>query len=181
MIIFRFWMLIFSSTGFCSNALSQERLPTDVELRSAYCIPVLQNDISVLQQALATANSGIDHITDIPVQSGRDAVLQAYQRGQREFEKAITERQSALNRLQLYITPKIPYLDVDSLMAATSRAKADIQQFDTKSKSCTLECMGPLKSDSAEKSDPVFCFKTCSGVELNDRLAACRNPTWLPF
>jgi hypothetical protein len=153
------------------TTFGQSPLPTEVELRAAYCIPVLQNDITNLRKVLANVDAMLGRIDEAPPEA-RQHLTETLQESKRDTPKQIEARESALNRLQLFILPRMQYLDASALLGAAARANADLQDSAAEVRRCTSECAA--NKDSS-------CIKTCMGSDLQARLNACRNPTWLPF
>lgn len=160
-------------------ALAQRPLPTDIELRAAYCIPVIQSDLKSLTDSRAQVQDTIARIGEIPPDM-RQQLLQTLREFQDSLPKAISERNSVLNRLQLFLVPRVQYLDASALMGAASRANSDMQEWSSMTARCLRECARP-STDQAAATQTADCFNQCSAGELNNRIAACRNPTWLPF
>lgn len=155
-----------------TTAFGQTQLPTDIELHAAYCIPVIQNDI----KGLKSARDDLQKMLDSPaVHDAPPEVLGLLRKQQNELPQTIAERQSILNRLQLFLLPRIQYLDASALLAATSRAKPDMDDWSRLADKCIRECAQP------QERITEACLRKCQRGPLEDRLTTCRNPTWLPF
>jgi hypothetical protein len=102
-------------------------------------------------------------------------ILATMQKFRAEHAQDLSQLESALNRLQLYLLPRMKYLDASALMGASSRAASDMQEWHTKITQCRNEAK-ELKRDEA-----IALLGKCASGDLFDRLKACRNPTWLPF
>lgn len=159
-------LCILATAGLATVAFGQGPLPTDTELRAAYCIRVLQSDI-------ADSHSILNEMrTEELSPELRQQVLQALKKSKRDLE-------SALNRVQLFILPRMPYLDSTALLAATRRADSDLRNSAGIQNKCMREC---TESGTADRgSSCLQTWQTCIGGDLQSRLEACRNPTWLPF
>src|SRR5262245_30484472 len=93
-------------------------LPSEVDLRAAYCLRVVQYNLSVLKSAESSAqHQGIKE-TLAPVISTVD---------------------TNLRRLKQYLLPRIPYLDPDGLQAAVRRGEEDSVK-DSEDTSCITKC-----------------------------------------
>jgi hypothetical protein len=155
------------------NSIAQAPLPTETELRAAYCIPVLQDEIAdlhkLLDNIMESMAAGTDDVPPAIRQEWKDSI----EKSKRDLPEHIKARESALNRVQLFILPRMPYLDPTALLSATARARADIQENAADTHKCTSQCStsGQFKS----------CMIACVNSDLHARLDACRNPTWLPF
>jgi hypothetical protein len=150
---------------FASIAAAQElSLPSDAELHSAYCVPVLKWTIENTRSVITYSDNG--------PQSPE------VRRNTEEMRKALGETQTALNRLQAYLAPRIAYRDPIAFVAAQKRADADIAQAKSLADRCITQCT------ASSPRDPIACLKSCEsdqGKELTSRLSACRTPSWLPF
>jgi hypothetical protein len=117
-----------------AHAQTEQRLPTDNELRASYCITYLQGSIKFQQQAALSSDP--------------TTVAQA--------NAALTISQTSLHKLQLYLLPRVPYLNAMALMGASASAQDDINRLLT---------MTPAQIDS-----------------LTKKTDSCRDPSsWLPI
>jgi hypothetical protein len=117
-----------------TRRVAGQRQPTDVELRSVYCISVLQENIGYRQLLLAKVER------EVPIPSLQFDELRAKDPGlarvteqdRRSMKGSLAELQSALNRLQSYILPRLTS-DVAErgLVLARQRGTADWNTFDT--------------------------------------------------
>jgi hypothetical protein len=164
------------------------REANDVELRAAYCIVVIQEEVTLANQlwvqtrslpgAAAPATVSDDAlVTGLARESrsgpaarspgGRDVALE-------RIEKGMRERETALNRLRSYLVPKLQYLDQGPLTAATQRADADRQEALQIAAVCTQQCGGGQQPCSSA------CFDKAA-APIVERFKGCRDPSWLPF
>jgi hypothetical protein len=172
-----FWLsVLLLSPLFAAPALAQSPLPTDTELRAAYCIRVIQNDIRLFNDALAQIDKMTERIQEVP-EDMRQQALELNQKTKAELPRTIANRESVLNRLQMFIVPRMKYLDSSALLAATNRADSDIEEWSRVMSECTTKCTRPPAT--TDKLDA--CLGECRSSDLSNRLEACRNPTWLPF
>jgi hypothetical protein len=162
-----------SLSGLVSAAdLQQPResgpIPTDIELRTAYCIRVVQSDIDALQHILAspTAKSELDPEFAAELRKARAVA-----------EKGLDERTSTLHRLQSFLLPRAQYLDATALMAAMGRADVDVRAWSQ----LTTQCARVTCKDEIGAGGGSACISSCLGGDLGSRLNSCRNPAWLPF
>jgi hypothetical protein len=149
----RWWGLVIAPLTAVGLAQS-DSLPSDGELRSAYCIPVLKWQITQAKSIAAVANAADGPRNDLP------------------------QLESALNRLQLYLLPRIAYRDPVSLMGAQKRGEADTQELESMTQRCSARCLGADKGNHEQQG---ACWNSCADSGLIDRMRACRNPSWLPF
>jgi hypothetical protein len=136
--------------------------PTDGELRSAYCIPILQWQID----AMSRANSSVI----IPGNDQTPEQQRAHGKLRRELEKV----RSALDRLQSYLLPRMLNRDPMALALARKRGENDLQQLVKGADQCINEC-------EAAKGEPAVCAESCIDKALVERMRACADPSWLPF
>lgn len=152
-------------------AIAQDQVPSDAELRSAYCIPVLQQQLTLAKQIDAMdTKSENDPTTPADVRAQSLATREARQR-------EIADLDSALKRLQAYLLPRFFQRDPVAMVAAQKRGETDWQQLaDGMQSQCATRCAAITMSAEA-----VACINSCVNPELVARLKACKNPTWLPF
>lgn len=159
-----------------SSVIAQSPLPTNTELRAAYCITVLQHEIGTLTSSVGQAQQIISEIQTLPTDL-QPQVRETMQSLINDYPARIAERENTLNRLQLYLIPRTKYLDANAILAATSRAKSDLQDLRALSSKCLPKC-------NRQQRDPAVneaCLRNCMSGELEERIAACRTPSWLPF
>jgi len=171
-------------------AVAQDTVPTDAELRSAYCIPVLQSEIKMLSDAVASMDrwrsqndqSFQQNPPSPDVQNQLRENQKQYLESTEKVREGIARRKSTLNRLQAYLLPRLMHLDPMAIALATKRGDADVQGLHDMSHRCGSQCGisdqigGPDPDDKAKA-----CFASCSDKDLVARLKACSTPTWLPF
>jgi len=140
-----------------SQCIAQDRQqPTDIDLHTAYCIPVVKAQILLTQQGLASA------------QSAQILSQQLAEEGQ----KSIAKLQAVLNRLQLSFALKLLSVDAIGLAVAAKRGEADYQDFSQMSNRCAVQDGVPQDSQH---------YDACMDQDLIARMKACDTPTWLPF
>lgn len=156
------------------SGATEEQSADRIELQAAYCEPVLQNDLRLLQQMLDTTDAGLAHPDDLPAQV-REQILTALRKTQEELPKAIAARHAALDRLQAFLAPRLKHLDVHAVSSAQGRAQADIEEMSAASTKCAVQCEEPHGGMTPEE-----CSNRCVPKELRERLNRCRTPSWLP-
>lgn len=157
-------MLIAAS--FCTGpALAQQTLPTDIELHAAYCMTILKWKVSMIPP------SELDTPNEPP------EMRQQMHDIDQKLLKLRSELQSALDRIKLYIMPRVPYRDPMPLMAATKRAEKDIQDLENEPAQCSQQCGRYYPNQEQLHA----CLGSCFDHDLEARMDACSNPTWLPF
>ena len=81
---------------------------------------------------------------------------------------------SAFNRIQRYLLPKLEYLDITPLTAATDQAQADLKQNQYIGEACGKSCDGA--------KDRVQCMSDClNRGGLTPKFRSCFATDWLPF
>jgi hypothetical protein len=147
---------------------SQDSVPTDTELHSVYCIPVVQARIRNEQRILALLSD--PHGNQVS-QSKKKYVID-------QTQTQLEHMKSVLSRLQAYVTPVLDHRDPVPLIAAKRRADADLSQLEKQSDQCTDICSPPGENRTTDQIHQ--CAKSCGDQGLLSRIAECEAPTWLP-
>lgn len=157
-----------------SVAIAQEPpLPSDAELRTAYCIPIIQWDLSMERSTVAAAEHQANSAAPTP--ESRALMEQAADL----TRKDIPLMESVLTRLQAYLLPRILRRDPIALTAAQQRAEADLKALQDLANQCTSRCTSPPNHPENLEACVASCMT--QGKDISERVKACRNPTWLPF
>ncbi len=116
-------MLMWAALFCCGSSYSQPlTLPTDVDLKAAYCTPVYRSRLSLTPEL------------DDPRWSPEALQI---------IKKHRERNQSDQRRTQLYLLPRLQYLASDSLMSASRGGEEDIAAASRTAAACkceTLEC-----------------------------------------
>jgi hypothetical protein len=138
-----------------SNIEAQE-LPSEVDLRAAYCLPIVQHDI---------------HFFTSATREEQDPDVKAF------YDKKLIPRLTEdLRRLRLYLLPRLHHLDSVGITIAIQRAKADLAKHEADWKTCTATC------DQGSNALYVSCVSACKTDPTFDiRLKGCADLRWLPF
>ena len=131
-------------------------MPTDTELHAAYCVAVLQRDVAVMQSAIEQANR---YLTESELKAA-------------DLPSELAENQSRLARFQLYIAPRVPFLEAYPLLESTRIAEADMRE----SRALLDSCAKRFGVTPPVDSSMAACMHTCSAGELMTRLESCRDP-----
>ena len=166
MMSYRNFALVVASVALAPMAIAHDQVPSDAELRSAYCITVLQRELADMKQIAAQVENTLRDPRSTA--EGRDAA-----KSLAPAKKDMGDVEAALSRLQAYLVPRMTQRDPIALMAASKRGEADYQAL--MGGACTSDCM------AAAPDRQNACVVACANSELVVRLRACRNPTWLPF
>ena len=140
-------------------ALAQS-LPTDTDLRTAYCITVAKSQLIVTQQMLDGE----------PERSPAFAFVQ----------KTHKEQADLVNRLQSYLLPKLSGLHAEPLLLAAKRAVVDLDEGKAAASVCTRRCEPSLQNGRPTQRWSA-CVDECLAGPLQTRLSRCRTPDWLPY
>lgn len=135
--------------------------PTDVELRAAYCVPVMQNKVQSAEATAAAYPAG--PMKDAGVESAAQAT-------------------DDLNRLRAYIVPKLQYLDSQALLIANTRGQQDVAIAATAHRACFARCEPANNPNAAFSPKYLTCLGSCqreSPAIL--RTGGCTPLNWLPF
>jgi hypothetical protein len=147
--------MIFALTS--QSALGQDRLPTQVDLKAAYCARVVQGQLALTEKTL------------------RDVRLHSHSPDTQTLDKLLNETRSGEKkrprRLQLYLTARRPYLDAAHLPSATKSADDDWNRG-----------LAYVESRWKKCSDDFSCSAKCVGSEYAEtpRLRACVDTSFLP-
>jgi hypothetical protein len=173
-------MLSLVATGLLpAGAQTPARMPTDTELHAAACIPMVQFQLSLSREMLNSFDKNLSATMALPPEQRYG--LETLQKGRQEAAQGVTETESALNRLQAYLLPRLMTLDALSIVAATNRGKADVQEIKSFADSCGT-CTDAAITKNPQAPDYNACrANECKHLPVQDRAAACRNPSWLPF
>lgn len=167
-ILLRFTSLSLLVSAITVNA--QERQPpSDLELRAMYC--------------LSAGQAGFADMARLRVAPGHLYRTDAERIAQEEFDKIFAEFEVDLDRLRLYVHPKLSYLQLEPLLAAKLRAERDISEVGTQNKTCSSNCGNGKDPVNREQLDRYFaCMSSCmASSAASKRLRACRPVDWLPF
>lgn len=136
-------------------------LPTDADLKTGYCITVIQRQASFLERAIGTEPLSLD---------SRDR-----RRGE------LQRKTSDLKRLQSYLVPRIPSLEADPLLAARGSANADFDELSNAAGQCVEKCK-PFAPDANSGARWSNCVEPCvQDAPAQKRINSCDNINWLPF
>ena len=140
--------------------------PSDNDLRTAYCIPLVKERIAQVQQTLS-------HLA--PETAQTPELKQSLTTAAERLRVSLARDQANLSRLQAYLQPKITTLDPVAIAGATHRAKEDWRTIVAAVDRCEDKC-GPMSG-----KEHALCFSSCPDAALNARVKSCSDPNWLPF
>ncbi len=133
-------------------------LPSQVDLKAAYCISVIQDDVA----ALSTPDLSLPDAAKQLVAAAR--------------EKA----ESNLRHLQRYLIPRIQYLDTGAILAAAQQGKEDSALISKGhlGEACITSCLPRRQEAKAWKACMIKCMESDSTYA---RLKTCSDLSFLPF
>jgi len=148
--------LVFLLATALGYAQAAKALPSEIDLRAAYCIPYAQYIVSLMDSAY------------------------------REYEwlpaEPLEEVRAVLRRLQLYLLPRLPHLEMLGVLTAQTRAKEDIASLKAYAERCRAKCNLQDKLYSERKPSQQSCFEKCQGTHpANAQMKACSDLGWLPY
>ena len=121
------------------RAASANELPNVVDLKAAYCVPVVQWTIQAFGEVAKTHP---------PIRSH------------------LAEQEANLRRLQLYLAPRTPNLDPVAVTAARKAGEEDVQRATKQGAECTARCSNAecLRSCTSEDGDLIKRMGECHKV-----------------
>jgi hypothetical protein len=155
------------------------REPTDAELRTAYCIAYLNQEIPALPSILTYAQRAVTSATPEDVGKRQLEVEQ--------MQAEVARQQTTLRRLQSYLLPKLTVLDPSAICLAKQRAVEDFkeQRAPTPGSVKSPECMKEQRtqtSTSAKSPEYIIAKSPEYMKEQYKRTIACFEPEhWFPF
>jgi hypothetical protein len=177
------------------NASAQEiRMPTDNEIKTSYCIPVIQKNISQMAELKKLSDDGSDADATLLNDAERsnnpqlDLIRKNYLQRQEikgERGKVLEIEMQKLNKLQSYIVPLLNYMDINALMLARERAEMDLLESANSSVLCSNKCGISVVFNIRIFDENIkkfnTCMDNCGDSQIKKRLNSCRNPNWLPY
>ncbi len=151
-----------AATVLAFEAAHAQRIPTDIELKAAYCLKVTQASVAELGR-IAPTDAAMEKMKGNALRNANDRV----------------------NRLQLYLVPRMQALEPTAMIGAMNRGEADAANYFRRveeiADKCTTSCQ--LAGATGEAKDKaVRCFTACIGSdELLTRISSCPKLNWLPF
>jgi hypothetical protein len=134
--------------------------PSDVDLKSAYCLRVKQLQQSFVNSTASAATS----------QTPEHQLLR----------KWANDHNSDVNRLQSYLQPKLSSLNSAALLAATRRADADMKENANTANVCSPKCAQFVQSGTLT-TKWSSCMASCDAeYPARARVGACKVVNWLP-
>ena len=141
--------------GIVAHQAHAQQLPSPIDLKAAYCIPVVNHSIALYANNLSSDNSPLAEL-------------------QRKHHSELTSRR---RRLNLFLMPRIDSLDSSSIVVALSRGKEDVSKLSEIQRVCDLKC------GNVGNLDKQFdCREQCGGeYDAVKQIRTCNDLSWLPF
>jgi len=156
-----------------ASAQLRFQTPTDNELHSSYCQAVLKAQIDWIQPELAKADAYANTEQKAPSSPER----QPFTPKQRtEMHELLAKLQSAQDRINAYLIPRLASLEPTAMLAALRRAEMDWREFQAMRDRCGKKCNAIAAADQIGA-----CWTSCADQALIARIEACAEPNWLPF
>jgi hypothetical protein len=150
-------------------AVAQQKPPGNDELRSMYCVSVIQAEIGLQQHMIAAADEAASNASNAEER-------QRWNTTSAELRTRLEKLAGVLSRLQAYMLPRIGALDAFALRAAIRQGDEEFELSRTMADRCAVAC-GPERVPDAERQ---ACSAGCTDSALLSRVSECDNPTWLP-
>ena len=151
--------LLLSSLLLWSSHAPAHDLPSQVDLRAAYCVAVMQAMLRWIAPDPATAPQRPDRFTQ---------------------ERA--EIEANLRRLQRYLLPRLPSLAPSGLLTATQQGEEDATHREAWANRCAMRCVSLKHLEPPDAKKYVGCLRSCNdGDPILPRMRQCESLPWLPF
>jgi len=142
--------------------------PSEVELRCMYCVEVLKAEINLQQHMISASDEAANNATS-------PQVRQQWLDTSSELLQGLARLEGVLNRMQVYLLPRIHTLDPYALATALRQGDTDYEESRAIADRCAVEC-GRLQATNELQA----CSSACGDRALLTRVSACDNAAWLP-
>lgn len=154
------------------EANGKRALPSEIDLRAAYCVGALGSEQS--DDKLASPIIEKDVAAAIGTEK-EESMLRVAARIKSQSEA----RDRRLTKLRDYLEPRVPHLVPEGILAAINSGVSDYREHN---KPIVFQVCMRRCSDAAEGDQAASCFKSCRAEgELGSRLARCDDTTFLPY
>lgn len=142
-----------------SGIVRAQELPTSVDLKAMYCLKITNLGIRELSSYPDSGNKKADEIV-------RDSISIAQDRSK---------------RINSYLLPRFPFLDMTAMEIASKRADIDFRDSRQFIESCMAKRIGAC-DDPKTGEQYQACMKQCdAGNDAGKRVQSCVDTSWLPF
>jgi hypothetical protein len=156
----------------CGTVVNAQTMPpNETDLHASYCIEVNNSYVDYSQTALSTLNNE-------PPSAVKDEALKA-------SLAASNAINANLRKLQLYLVPRLSYIDPLGLLGASGAAKDDLARIRSATSMCEDKCPTPNTSEGIDAY--TKCVSECAARTIPDlasiqkKLKSCSELDWLPF
>ena len=141
------FLLSLSALGFVWLAEAQivSPLPTDTDLKAAYCMAFYNSQESTLRAFTQAGNP--------------PGVTEA-------AGKVLGQSASDLRRVRLYLMPRMQYLDTNALIGAKKSGEEDVARAYKLNSACTASCETIQCVASCPDSQEISRLKSCIGARF---------------
>lgn len=162
--------------------------PTPTDLHAAYCVESLKEDLQFEERTLNVVNALIATKPAPPASASSSARNQQLSQARSATLHDISNCKAALQRVELYLSPRVGDLDPTGLMAAMVAAMNDRNRLSATVRACSRQC--PIQGNTVEEAAALVQKCTHQCVEksmpdvdsLSSKFKSCRAPSsWLPF
>lgn len=141
----------------CSSISQNKILPTEIDLKSAYCLGVFQTQ--------ENSNSAIRQIFGALSPDKK-----------RQAEDWIFAQETRKKRLQRYLIPRIAHLEMAGIILATKSGAKDLEESGRHLSSCVESCNRQTPYLNSCEAD---CIDTTNDVI--QKIRSCNDISWLPY
>ncbi len=167
--------LVLAGTALAQQA-SPLPLPSETDLRSAYCLAVWQAEYQSIQETLNSL--------DTAKPSGMSQ--QSYEDLLDSGRHTLANIQERIARGTAYLKPRVPSLDPVALQKASSAGSEDLKKFTNAMANNQLayECVKQRCGTNVDSDAFQACVNGCAGqdvIDLRKRVQLCSDPAFLPY
>jgi hypothetical protein len=142
-------------------AVAADSTPSDIEMHSAYCIPVarfwVQQNQRYVDQAIKSSATNS--------KSSRDMI--------ENWRKRLAYYQDLLDRFSSQVDLHVPVSEGSPLITERYHGEQDLLEWRSAVDACSRKC-------SSADGPRDTCADTCMDKELVARIKSCDAPDWLP-
>ena len=136
--------------------------PTELDLKSAYCLRSVNIEMQILKAVIA-GDPSPDH---------QQAKI---------LRPTVEAYDGDIKRLNSYLMPRLPALDPQPILAAAQRADADEKLRRGEMAACTAQCEPQVDANGQRGDRWMACGQACrANSPAFSRADACHPVNWLP-
>lgn len=126
-------LIVAAALGLASIAKAQQQAPNPTDLRAAYCISLTKALLAEVQQSMPQMSKPLS--PDAPPE-----IVQQHNAALEKMQSAMAAANARLNKLQLYLLPRMQYVDALGLVSADKSARDDLQRIESTGSKCIPQC-----------------------------------------